>query len=355
MKILMLVNWQVKYLINDEHDIQPPDKVVKGKKYWFFRCWPQKNIRVDVVDYTRLPFLHYIEKRGLKFYVGQALKVLPRIEAYDVIISHGAQSGVLLSFVRSLMGRKYPPHIIIDIGCFNGGRNNILEILPIKFAGRSLSGIIYHAKVQHEYYKKHLSFLVNKTRFIPFGVDTDFFSPLETNGSDYVLAFGYHKRDYKTLCEAWRLLQFRNIELTVIGMNNPHRFGIGASSDSVRVIKSASIKRLKEILANAKFVVIPLPFFNYAYGQMSLLQSMSMGKAVIVTRTPSTIDYVNDGCNAIFVEPFNVEDMYKKIKFLIKHPKQAKELGFEARKSVLEQFNERIMAAGICNFIRNIV
>lgn len=355
MKILMLVNWKVNYLITDDIDIQPPDKVVKGEKYWFFRYWPEHDISVDVVDYTRLPFLHYIERKLFKFYAWQALKVIPRIEAYDVIISHGAQSSVILSFIMSLTRRNHPLHITIDVGCFNGARNNMLELLPIKFATRSLGGIIYHATIQQKYYEKHLRFLSRKTQFIPFGVDTDFFSPLQTKEENYIVAFGYLKRDYKTLCEAWQRLQPCDMKLNIIGMDRPRRFGVNRLPHGVNVIKSIPINRLKQAVSSAKFVVIPLPYFNYSYGQMSLLQSMSMGKAVVVTKTPGTVDYVNDGSDALFVDLYNIEDMLNKIKFLYEHPDRAKEIGREARKTTLQRFNERIMAEKIYKFVGRFV
>jgi glycosyltransferase involved in cell wall biosynthesis len=348
----MLVNWKVNYLTTDDLDIQPPDKVVKGEKYWFFRYWPEHDISVDVVDYTRLPFLHYLERKFFKFYAWQALKVIPRIEAYDVIISHGAQSSVILSFIMSLTGRNHPLHITIDVGCFNGARNNMLELLPIKFATRSLGGIIYHARIQQKYYEKHLRFLSRKTQFIPFGVDTEFFSPLQTKEENYIVAYGYMKRDYKTLCEAWQRLQPCDMKLNIIGMDRPRRFGVNRLPHGVNVIKSISINRLKQAVSSAKFVVIPLPYFNYSYGQMSLLQSMSMGKAVVVTKTPGTVDYVNDGSDALFVDPYNIEDMLNKIKFLYEHPDRVKEIGREARKTTLQRFNERIMAEEIYKFVR---
>lgn len=355
MKILMLVNWNVNYLTTDDKDIQPPDKVVRDKKYWFFRYWPENNTTVDVVDYTKLPFLHYLERRVFKFYAWQAFKVFSRTNAYDVILSHGAQSGIVLSFMRSLVGKKHPPHIIIDVGCFNGARNNALEILPITFAGRSLSGIIYHGTVQRGYYQKHFLFLLDKTQFIHFGVDTEFFSPLQSKEENYIVAFGYQKRDYKTLCKAWQRLQPRDLKLNIIGVNNPRSFGVGRLPHGVMVTKRMSIDKLKQVVSRAKFVVIPLPYYNYSYGQMSLLQSMSMGKAVVVTKTPGTIDYVNDGSDALFVEPYNVEDMLGKMEFLLEHPQRAREIGREARKTTLQRFNERIMAEKIYEFIRGIV
>ena len=37
MKILMLVNWKVAYENQIPEGKQPPDYVVPGQKYWFFR------------------------------------------------------------------------------------------------------------------------------------------------------------------------------------------------------------------------------------------------------------------------------------------------------------------------------
>ena len=108
-RILMLVNWQVRYTDSDLADEQPSNKVVKGKKYWFFEYWDDEDMTVDVVDYTRLAAIHSIEKRLLKFYVSQPIRVLPGLDSYDLIISHSAQSGVLLALMRSLAGRKRPP------------------------------------------------------------------------------------------------------------------------------------------------------------------------------------------------------------------------------------------------------
>lgn len=168
MKILMLVNWKIHYLSKDREDIQPPDKFVEGQKYWFFRYWQNSNVQVDIIDFTKLPFFHYIESKKLKFYIFQPIRGLIKSKKYDLIISHGAQSAVFLAFMRRIIKQKSPPHIVIDGGCFNGGRDDKTEISIIKFAARSLAGVIYHASIQREYYEGYLPFLLEKSQFIPF-------------------------------------------------------------------------------------------------------------------------------------------------------------------------------------------
>ena len=69
MKIVMLVNWRIYYLFQDRGDIQLPGKFVEGQKYWFFRYWQRTNIQVDVIDFTKLPFFHDVEKKKSEFYI----------------------------------------------------------------------------------------------------------------------------------------------------------------------------------------------------------------------------------------------------------------------------------------------
>lgn len=350
----MLVNWKVHYLSKDTKKIQTPDKLVKGKKYWFFRHLENNNV-IDVLDFTKLPCFHYIESKKLKFYILQSIRGLIKSKDYDLIISHGAQSGVFLAGMRTIINKKSPPHIVIDIGCFNGGRDNKIEISLIKLAAKSLAGIIYHTSIQKEYYERHFSSLLKKTRFIPFGVDTDFFRPLNNKKENYILSIGYAKRDYNTLLKAWRKNPSLNTRLKIIGVKNPQDLNVTYFSPDIELLDMVPIDKLKNIIERSRFVILPLPYYKYAYGQMTLLQCMSMGKTVIVTKTPSTIDYIAHGENALFVQPYNVDDMREKIEFLLTNPSIVETMGKEARSTVLHRYNEMIMAQNIYKFINQII
>jgi len=272
------------------------------------------------------------------------------MKKYDLVISHGAQSGLVLGLMRRLCGINAPPHIIIDIGCFNGGRNREYELAPIRFAARSISGVVYHSAVQEGYYRRYLPFL--KTRFIPFGVDTEFFFPENIEKGSYVLSVGYVKRDYVTLLEAWAGLQRGKTTLKIVGIKKGILRGI---PDGVELSGMVPVNEFKKMVAGAKFIILPLPFYKYSYGQMTLLQSMAMAKAVIITRTPSTEDYILDGKSALFVEPYNVDDMKNKIEFLLNNPLLIAELETGARNTVMQKFNEKNMAENIYKFVKEIL
>lgn len=354
MKILMLVNWKVHYLSEDTKEIQSPDKFVEGQKYWFFRHLGNSSV-IDVIDFTKLPFFHYIESKKMKFYIFQSFRGLIRSKNYDLIISHGAQSGILLAVMRTIINKKCPPHIVIDVGCFNGGRDSKIEISLIKFAAKSLAGLIYHASIQKEYYERNLASLLKKTQFIPFGVDTDFFRPLNNKKENYIVSIGYAKRDFNTLLKAWRKIPSSDTKLKIIGVNKPQDLNVTCFSSDIELLGMVPIDKLKNIIERSRFVILPLPYYKYAYGQMTLLQCMSMGKTVIVTKTPSTVDYITHGENALFVQPYDVDDMKGKIEFLLANPSVVEAVGKEARNAVLHRFNEIIMAQNICKFINDTI
>ncbi len=343
MKILFLPNWKVHQLKVDDASIQAPDKQVAGQAYWFFQYFKQP-CTVDIIDFQQKNALSWLEKKA-NTYLWQGIKAFFTSNQYDVVISHGAQSGLMYSLLRRLVSKKKPLHIIFDIGAMNGARSNEIENAVIRFALKSNPSIICHSKSIIEHYKNTYSNLVSKACYIPFGVDTHYFdAQTASQTADYVLSFGHAKRDYETLIKAWSGIDTKH-KLRLIGCK-----GVAALPNT-EVINKVSISELKNQIANARFVVIPLPVFNYSYGQMSFLQSMSMGKTVIVTNTPSSVDYLQDGKGSFFVKPYDVEDMRAKLKLLLNNKILLAESDKKSRKFVLENFSEKQMAQKVEQFI----
>lgn len=352
MKVLFLPNWTVKKSNTDLPNIQRPDKYIIGEHYWFFKYF-QENTKVDIIDIHNNNMLYKIEHK-IKFYIWQAFLAYRVQRKYDVIISHGAQSGLVLSLLRTLTFRKKPKHIIFDIGGMNGGRNNKIEVILIKFALLSNPYIICHSKIIIDNYKKYFPNLVNRTQFIPFGCNTEEFKPKESiNKKEQITAFGYAKRDYHTLIEAFKKIEHPNVKLKIIGIPQP--FEEAKDCPNIEIIPKVSIDTLKEEIQASKFIVIPLPIFNYSYGQMSFLQSMSLGKAVIVTDTPSSTDYHLPQQKAITtVKPYDIEDMKEKIESFLNNNQLLTAATNEARPYVQNFFSEERMGKEIEKFIHNI-
>ena len=73
---------------------------------------------------------------------------------------------------------------------------------------------------------------------------------------------------------------------------------------------------------------------------MSFLQFMSMGKMVIFTNTPSSLDYLQDGKGSFFVNPHVVVDMHAKIILLLKNKRLLADSDKKSREYMLDHFSE---------------
>ena len=139
----------------------------------------------------------------------------------------------------------------------------------------------------------------NKARFIPHGVDTDFWdpalaSPAEASakaGSNYVLCVGAHGLDRALLTE-------------FIRANSDHPFLIVGlktqlePSPNTRYLYNISDEELRDLYAGAALVIRPLQF---ATANNSVLEALSMGKTILASRIPGITDYLSEK-TAIFID-----------------------------------------------------
>lgn len=360
MKILMLVNWKIEYADAAPADKQPPDYFAKGQPYWFFKHFSNAgDWQVDVADIRSFPALERFEQHKIRFYVWQTIKVLPRLKEYDLVLSHGMQSGIVLCLFRRIFSKGKYKHVVFDIGAFNSAREEGKALKLMQFASKSLDGVIYHTKGQVSYYEKCHPWLLAKSRYIPFGTDIDYFRPAglpENTEEPFILCVGYHKRDWDTLLGAYRLLR-ENWKhdrvfpaLKLIGKGSLEK-----ACEGVEVLPAVPVRKMMEEIEKAAFCVLPLQSFNYSFGQMTLLQQMLLKKAVIAADVPSLKDYVTDGTDALLYEPENSRMLAEKMEELILNEPLRRQIGTQAAKTVQNKWNERRMALEIEAFLKEIL
>lgn len=344
MRVLFLPNWRVESG-PESMDGRSPNVYSGPRDYWFFKHWP--DAEVDVVD-TGPPLVGRLEERVFRFYALQALRVLPGLSNYDLIVSHGAQSAVLFAGIRTIAGISNPPHMLIDVGCLAAGRSDPFELAPIRFALKSVSAVVYHASVQKSFYRKHLPEIEERAHFVPFGVDPDFFKPMELEQEDYILSIGYRFRDWSALIRAFRPLSGK-IRLKIVGCKD------ALDCPNVTIEPWVSIDRLKELMARSRLIALPFPEKRFSLGQTTLLGAMSMAKAVVTTASSAVADYAQDEANCLTAEVGDWKAFGRKIAQLLEKPEFAAELGRKARESVISRFNERRMAIEIFDLAKPLV
>jgi len=348
-KILMSVGWEVKRVKNYDKKKYPADVLVDDEKYWFLRHWPENNLKVDVLGYKKISLLSLIEKKILHFHLFQSLRILTKMKKYDLLIFFHSQIGIIPALFKSIFKLK-TPLVLIDVEGL--GRKNSWYLKPlIKKALSAVNLLFYLARVQKKDYEKYYPEIIGRTKFIPFGLDIDRFEPQNISPDNYIISLGYgglDSRDWPTLFEAFGKLNGK-IDLVVIGKESFSKNELNGLSlpEGVRTIPFSPLETFKKYIESSLFVILPLPYRAHSHGQMSLLESMALGKAVIVAKTPGVVDYIEDGKNALFYELANSFDLKEKIEFLLNNPSEIERLGANARKSVELYYNEKNMAQNI--------
>jgi glycosyltransferase involved in cell wall biosynthesis len=165
------------------------------------------------------------------------------------------------------------------------------------------------------------------------------FSPAS---QDYVFAAGSSNRDYGTFFNAIKDLDTRVV--VVAKRFNLHGHLI---PKNVEVLYDVYGDQYYELLKNAQLIVIPLDDPELSSGQMVLLESMGLGKAVIASEVWGVSDYVDDGRNALLVPIHDCVRMKSAIEDLLKDAVRLGEMGVSARQSVQERFSAAEMAKGV--------
>ena len=349
MKILFLPNWTVNYLYEDRKELQAPDKYIQGQKYWFFKYFPDDTI-VDIIDIHKNNILHGIEKK-IKFYIYQAFLAYRVMKNYDIVISHGAQSGIVLALLRLILGQGETKHLIFDIGGMNGGKAQGLSTYLIQIAMRSRPFIIAHSSIILDNIKNTYPILLDRTVFIPFGVDINQYPLCDvTKIKKYIFVFSGKNRDTDTVYEAWQTLTQKGLNkdfsIYFIGTDDIEKY----KGDNIICIKRLKYDKYIELLAVSSFVILPLPYKKHSYGQMSLLGSLCLGKHVIATDCPGIDDYMHD-CDSIkIVQPSNILQMEQAIINYMDKCDSLMDI-YSSRKYVNEYFSERLMSKRIFEYI----
>jgi len=355
LRVLFLPNWKVQRCNEAPKDKQPPDYYIEGEDYWFFRYFENKPV-VDIIDVSSFKWLENFEKNKIRFYIIQAIKVIPKLSKYDIVMSHGMQSGIVIALWRRFFKSK-TRHIVFDIGSFNSAAENGTALKLMRFASKSIDGIIYHTSSQKEYYKQFFPWIVDKSQFIKFGTDYDYFC--EENGNfpetiarqnqeigckkEYCICIGYTKRDWDTLVDAFQMTNIKNLRLLLVGHVDDKYSGI----PNIEQVGFVDIQELKRLITDAKFCVLPLKSYNYSYGQMTLMQQMAMGKCVIAAKVPSLVDYVENRKTAILYNPEDADELAEIITEIDGNEALRSSISNNAVSYIKIVNNEKIMAKDI--------
>ena len=273
---------------------------------------------------------------------------------YQTVLSHrraANQSALILSTVDTVgiplvllkrLGFIQPPLVYISIGLperiekMTGKR--VLKFYRKAYQG--VSRFIAYGWDEAQWLRRWLDLPEDSPRvvFLPFGVDSDYFSPRpDITPSIDVLTIGADpQRDFKTLLRiATRQpsLSFRIIA------GASHAAGFSTVPSNVEVLVDIPFSDIRRHLADARVIALPIHENTYSAGTTTLLQAMAMARPVVVSQTGAIRQgyQLEDKKNCRLVAPAHPDDFEAAVMDTLHAPEQALQMGLSARRTVEQQ------------------
>ncbi len=245
-------------------------------------------------------------------YGGDFASMLPslrELNASDVVFSTVDTVGIPLLLLKR-GGLVRVPLVYVSIGLperleqLRGARMRSL------YAGalRGARTIIAYSESEAERLRGWIGPAAPPVVFVPFGVDPHVFRPVPESEPDVdVLSIGADpRRDFELLLT----IAARRPELSFrIVASAEHARALGGRSLNVEVETDIPLEQVRDRLARAKVVALPVSDNSYSGATTVLLQAMAMAKPVVVSRTAAIAEgyHLEDGVNCRLVEPGNVD------------------------------------------------
>jgi glycosyltransferase involved in cell wall biosynthesis len=169
---------------------------------------------------------------------------------------------------------------------------------------RRVDKFIVHSRGEIDHYASWLGVDREKFSFV-YLQRGNFSRPRSRTGSEkYILSMGSANRDYRTLLKA---VEGLSVPLVIVSKKSELR-DLEMHSN-VRMLSGLNNDECRSLLAGAVMNVVPLRDVETAAGQVTLVTSLRMGVATIVSRGVGSIDYVDHGKTGILVEPASVPEL----------------------------------------------
>ncbi len=232
---------------------------------------------------------------------------------------------------------------------------------------RHAKEIIVHTKS----YQESSALLWNvRSTIIPSAVDTAIFNPAVDKN---IIKAKYSLMNKKIVLFVGRLVPHKGIDQLLYMLRSLDRdivlliVGNGPELDRLKKLsvtlslagrvffaENISNAELPYYYASADLFILPSITRLEAFGMVTL-EAMASGKAVLVSDIPGVREIVTDGKDGLLFQPFILDDLINKIKYLFDNPDLLEKFGRNGRKKVETQFQWGIIADSIIKVYNSIL
>jgi hypothetical protein len=238
--------------------------------------------------------------------------------------------------------RKQTPVVawLFNVGtCSTGARRRIAQK-----SLQTIDRFVVHTQRERQIYSEWLELPIERFEFVPYQVPEMPVTYAENTSEPFITALGSAHRDFPALFKAVEKLNIPTVvaasRRSLEGISVPAQvqtpFEIG-KQDCLRLAQEARIN-VVPMVPNERVT---------AAGQVTIVEAMRMGRALIATRCNGAEDYIIHGETGLLVEPHSVEDLTNAIQQLWEDHELRDRLGRNAMKYAAEHFSDEAAGAAL--------
>jgi len=332
------------------------DFIEKGGEYPLHHLWcydkiKESGIPVECIEYDRNSLINKIGKKIQINNLQQQLNLLKNSKEYDLIFAPFISDVFFLALLKLLHFYKKP---ILGLGLdtYIPFKKNPIKRFRQKMQRYVLTNgidqiLFFNEKIYHK--SNEYGILGEKVSFTDtWGVDLDIFRSYTERQTknptlNYVYSTGSTGRDYKTLIEAFKTIDF-NLKITSKGDEDE-----GLKNNTLpNVFIDHSIKPglysvglIRKDYYNSLAVAIPLVKSSQleTIGITVIMEALAMGKPVISTFNPMYPFDLQKEKVGLYVDYNDVEGWRQSVNYLINNPDEAREMGERGRFLCEKKYN----------------
>jgi glycosyltransferase involved in cell wall biosynthesis len=211
--------------------------------------------------------------------------------------------------------------------------------------------IVYWSRNQEAIFRTRLGVDEHRLCFVPFGVETEFYTPVDGPREPFVLTVGLDRgRDWPTFIAAANLLG-----APVKVVSRPAAVAGLTIGPEVELLGRVDHVELRRLMRRATLVAVAVdPDTVYPTGQTVVLNAMAVGTPVVVTDTVPMRDYLRHGENAWVVPARDPEALSAGMRRVLDDGPLRQRLAGGGLGDVRERFNAATMWAAVAARLRGL-
>ncbi len=264
------------------------------------------------------------------------------------IITVFPQLPAVIGMQRRISGKRFPIVAwLFNVGTCSDGMRRWFAQASLKDIDR----FVVHTRREREIYQEWLGIPKERFEFVYFHEKEIPVTFQENNTEPFITALGSAHRDFSTLFEAVEKL---NVP-TIVACSQRALEGVSIPSQ-VQTLIGTSKENCLRLAQEARINVVPMlpnPKVT-ASGQVTIVEAMSMGRAVIATECNGAEDYIQHGKTGLLVKPQSVEDLVQAIEMLWNDSELRNRLGQAAQRYARENFSCEAAGASLTRILNEV-